>query len=299
MKDWIVGTGVALITPFTNDGSVDFSALHHVVNHVIEGQVDYLVVLGTTGEAATLSTEEKRSVIQTVIDANQGRLPVIIGVGGNNTADTVAQIAAHQESWDIQGFLSVSPYYNKPTQEGIYQHYSAIARESKLPIILYNVPGRTASNMQASTTLRLARDFENIIAIKEASGDLAQCMEIIQQKPTGFELVSGDDALILPLISLGAVGGISVAGNAMPGAFTELVTNALNGEYDEARKHHYRLLSLMNLNFAEGNPAGVKVLLEFQGICTKQVRLPLVPASEHLIAEMKAAWEAAFQVTVH
>ncbi len=166
MKDWIVGTGVALITPFTNDGSVDFSALHQVVNHVIEGKVDYLVVLGTTGEAATLSTEEKRKVIQAVIDANQGRVPVVLGVGGNNTADTITQITTHQENREIQGFLSVSPYYNKPTQEGIYQHYSAIAQASKLPIILYNVPGRTASNMLASTTLRLARDFENIIAIK-------------------------------------------------------------------------------------------------------------------------------------
>lgn len=296
MKDWIWGTGVAVITPFTAEGAVDFPALQRVVNHLIEGQVDYLVVLGTTGEAATLNSEEKQAVIQAVIDTNNGRLPVVIGVGGNNTAEAVNQISVHQDTWEIQGFLSVSPYYNKPTQEGIYQHFAAIGRESKLPIILYNVPGRTASNMLASTTLRLARDFANIVAIKEASADLGQCMEIIQQKPEGFELISGDDALTLPLISLGAAGVISVAANAIPGAMSELVDFGLQGSVEEARSNHYNLLSIMNLNFVEGNPAGVKVLMEFQGICSGHVRLPLMPASEELIRQMKAAWEAAFHV---
>lgn len=298
MKDWIWGTGVAIITPFTAEGAVDDAALRRIVNHLIEGQVDYLVVLGTTGEAATLHAEEKHSVIQTVIDTNAGRLPIVIGVGGNNTADAVQQISAHQDAWDLQGFLSVSPYYNKPTQKGIYQHYAAIAQASKLPVILYNVPGRTASNMTASTTLRLAHDFENIIAIKEASGDLGQCMEIIQNKPSGFELISGDDYLTIPMISIGAVGVISVAANAFPGAFSELVDCALRGDFEEARTHHYNLFSLMNLNFAEGNPAGVKVLMEFQAICSKHVRLPLVSASDELIGLMKTAWKEAFQIVV-
>lgn len=298
MKDWIRGTGVAVITPFTAEGAVDFPALQRVINHLIEGQVDYLVVLGTTGEAATLSPEEKQAVIQTVIDANDGRLPIVVGVGGNNTADAVKQISLHQNTWEIQGFLSVSPYYNKPTQEGIYRHYAAIAQQSKLPVILYNVPGRTASNMLASTTLRLAHDFENIIAIKEASGDLGQCMEIIQKKPLGFELISGDDYLTIPLISIGAAGVISVAANAFPGALSELVDFGLQGNFEEARRSHYKILTLMNLNFAEGNPAGVKILMEFQSICSSQVRLPLVPATDELIRQMKTAWTAAFHIEV-
>lgn len=294
MKDWIRGTGVALVTPFTMEGAVDYPALHRIVNHLIEGQVDYLVVLGTTGEAATLDHQEKQAVIRTIIEANDERLPIVLGVGGNNTAEVVKQIATQQDQWAIQGFLSVSPYYNKPTQEGIYQHYAAIAQASTLPVILYNVPGRTASNMLAATTLRLARDFDNIVAIKEASGDLGQCMEIIQKKPLGFELISGDDYLTIPLVSIGAAGVISVAANAFPGAFSELVDCALRGDFEEAQIHHYNLLSLMNLNFAEGNPAGVKVLMEFQEICSRQVRLPLVPASEGLIDLMKSAWEEAF-----
>lgn len=296
MNDWISGTGVALITPFTSEGAVDIPALQRVVRHMIEGNVDYLVVLGTTGETATLSQEEKQAVIGTVIEANQDRLPIVLGVGGNNTQEVAKQMRAQQKQWDIQAFLSVSPYYNKPTQEGIYQHFAALAEASELPIILYNVPGRTASNMEAKTTLRLANDFENIVAIKEASGNLSQCMEILQEKPAGFHLVSGDDYLTVPLVALGASGVISVAANAFPLPFTSMVRQALDGDFAGARESHFTLLPLMNLNFAEGNPVGVKTLLEFQGICSNAVRLPLVAASASLKTEMKAAWDRSFRM---
>lgn len=298
MNDWISGTGVALITPFTAEGAVDHPALERVVNHLIEGQVDYLVVLGTTGEAATLSQDEKQAVIRTVVESNAERLPIVLGVGGNNTLEVVKQISYHQDSWDVQGFLSVSPYYNKPTQEGIYQHYAAIASESKLPVILYNVPGRTASNITAATTLRLAHTFPNIVAVKEASGDLGQCMDIIDRKPSDFHLISGDDILTLPLIALGASGVISVAANAFPGAFSEMVDCAIQGDSIEARVRHYNLLKLINLNFVEGNPAGVKVLMEFQDLCLKEVRLPLVGASKELVSRMKIAWKEAFEIVI-
>jgi 4-hydroxy-tetrahydrodipicolinate synthase len=273
------GTGVAMITPFDSTGAIDYKALQRVTQHLIDGGVDYLVVQGTTGESATLSSDEKRSVLDFVIEVNEGRLPVVFGVGGNNTKLVCEQL----ESWNfdgVDGILSVSPYYNKPTQEGIYQHYQAVSNSTDLPIILYNVPGRTASNMSADLTLRLARDFSNIVAVKEASGDLDQIMRIIQDAPDGFDVISGDDPITLPMISAGSAGLISVIGNAMPQKTSDMVRAALNNDMEEAQTLHYQLVSLIEYLFVDGNPAGVKEVMKFMGICDNNVRLPLVPVTE-------------------
>lgn len=296
MTNWIKGTGVAVVTPFSENGEVDIPALRRIVDHLIAGGVEYLVALGTTGEPATLSKQEKQLVLETIVDQNDGRLPVILGVGGNNTSSIIEELSSINPDGPYSGILSVSPYYNKPTQEGIYRHYAAIAEATKLPIILYNVPGRTASNVEAATTLRLARKYPNIVAVKEASGNLAQCMEIIHQAPDGFTLVSGDDYLAVPLVSLGASGVISVAANAFPGPFSSMVRSALSGDFGKARESHYRLLELMHLNFEEGNPAGVKVLLETQGIARSQVRLPLVEASSGLREKLQKEWNQVFSL---
>lgn len=282
-----VGTGVALVTPFDKDLNIDYKALERLVAHCIDGGVDYLVVMGTTGENPVLSKEEKRAVLDAVLDASGGRVPIVYGVGGNNTQDLVSEL----QSFDFSGvsaILSVSPYYNKPTQEGIYQHYKTLSAHSPLPIILYNVPGRTGSNMLAETTLRLAHDFENIIAIKEASGNLDQVMKIINERPNDFLVISGDDNLTLPMIALGGDGVISVSGQGFPKVFTEMVNQALAGNFDEARPLHYQLYEITNMLFAEGNPGGIKYSLELQGIMESHMRQPLWPISDALKAKLAA-----------
>jgi len=281
------GTGVAIVTPFNADGSVNFEHLQKLTEHLISGGVNYLVVMGTTGESVTLTKEEKKAVLQSVIDTNNGRIPVVLGVGGNNTAEIVAQL----ESLDTTGLtaiLSVSPAYNKPTQDGIYAHYKAISEVSPLPIILYNVPGRTGSNMTTQTTLRLARDFDNIIAIKEASGSLDQCTAILKDRPEGFMVISGDDTLSLPIIASGGDGVISVVANAFPTEYSELISASLNGDLVTARKRQYQLFDIINMLFAEGNPAGVKCALKVLGICEENVRLPLVQVSEGLRSKLES-----------
>ncbi|HOK99597.1 MAG TPA: 4-hydroxy-tetrahydrodipicolinate synthase [Bacteroidales bacterium] len=280
------GTGVAIVTPFRSDDSIDFTALRNLVDFQIKNKIDYLVVLGTTGESVTLSADEKRAVVDTVLEAANGRVPIVVGIGGNNTQDIINKIK-HFDFTGIDAILSVSPYYNKPTQNGLYEHYKAIASTSPVPIILYNIPGRTGSNMCAETTLRLANDFKNIVAIKEASGMLNQIMEIIKGKPSHFEVISGDDLLALPIIALGGKGVISVVANAYPLQMSELIRLALAGKIEEARKIHYSLLTIINLLFAEGNPAGIKATLEIKKLTTAHVRLPLVKVSQATYAKIE------------
>lgn len=270
------GLGVALVTPFKKDKTVDFPALRRMVEYVIEGQSDYIVVLGTTGETPALFPDEKNRIRKEIIDTNKGRVPLVLGVGGNNTRAVVNELL----TGDFTGFdaiLSVVPFYNKPSQEGIYRHYEAIAQASPLPVILYNVPGRTGVNMTASTTLSLARDFKNIIGVKEASGNFAQIEEIIKNKPEEFEVISGDDSITYPLMTLGAVGVISVIGNAFPMEFGRMVRLCLEGKFQEALPIHWRFNELFNLLFVDGNPAGVKCALNALGLIENELRLPLVP----------------------
>lgn len=269
------GTGVAIVTPFNKDNTVDYKSLGKVVDHIIKGGVDYIVVLGTTGESVTLSTEEKQSVITHVIETVEAKVPIVLGLGGNNTQEIVNSLKASNFN-HIDAILSVSPYYNKPNQRGIYQHYKAISEASPIPIILYNVPGRTSSNITAETTLKLAEDFNNIIGIKEASGNIEQCMKIIKYKPKDFLVISGDDMITLPLIASGADGVISVVANAFPKDFAEMVRQIIAGNVLEAQKLHYKLSDIIEQLFADGNPAGIKAVLEIMNICTSQVRLPLV-----------------------
>jgi len=282
------GTGIALVTPFKKDGSVDFASLEKVINHVIKGKVEFVVSLGTTGEPATMTKEEKKQVLNFTVDVVKKRVPVVAGFGGNNTASVIEDIK-QADTKNIATILSASPYYNKPTQEGIYQHYKAIAGATTLPVILYNVPGRTASNMAADTTLRLAKDVKNIIGIKEASGDFMQCMQLAKYRPKDFLLISGDDAFTLPLISVGFDGVISVVGNALPKPFSEMVRLGLKGDYPKAQKLHNSLLDIIKNLFVEGNPAGVKTALNILNvIASDTVRLPLVSASEKLRKELAA-----------
>ena len=273
------GTGVALVTPFQKEGSIDFKSFEKLIEHVIKGGVEFLVPLGTTGESVTLTKDEKNAVLDFVIEINAQRLPIVLGLGGNNTQEIIDSIK-HTDFEKVDAILSVSPYYNKPTQRGIYQHYKMIASASPVPVILYNVPGRTSSNISAETTLALANDVENIIGVKEASGNLEQCMEIIKNKPKDFLVLSGDDALTLPLISLGADGVISVVANAFPKDFSELTRQCLEGNFDKARKLHYKLTEIISLLFIEGNPAGVKCALEILKISPSNLRLPLVNVSK-------------------
>lgn len=280
------GAGVALVTPFNSDESVDFEALGQLIDLQINEGMDYLVSLGTTGEVATLTNDERKRIWDFTVKRVNGRLPLVAGIGGNNTAEIVEQI----KNFDPTGFcsiLSVSPYYNKPTQEGIYQHYKAIATASPLPIILYNVPGRTGSNITAQTTLRLANDFSNIVAIKEASGNFAQFSEILRDKPKDFLLISGDDPVTLPMMALGAAGIISVIGNALPKRVATLAKLCAAGNYIEARSIHNDLLNITDLCFIEGNPAGVKYILCEMGIGKDTLRLPLVPISAKTQAAIK------------
>jgi len=275
----IKGLGVAMVTPFLTDQSIDFEGLKKLTHFLINNGVDYLVVQGTTGESPSLSEEEKLAVLETVIIENAGRLPVVYGIGGNNTTAVAKAIQSFNVS-GVDAILSVSPYYNKPTQEGIYQHFKTISEHSNLPIILYNVPGRTSSNMSPSTTIRLANDFENIVAIKEASGNLEQVMSIINNKPSDFIVISGDDALTQPFIAMGGDGVISVIGNGLPKLFSEMVKAGLNENHQHSRKLHYKCFELIYHLFSEGNPAGIKEVLAYYKICSTNVRLPLVNVSK-------------------
>jgi len=272
------GTGVALVTPFRRDGSVDLKALCNVVEHVIKNRVDYLVALGTTGETPTLSEAEKKTIIKQVKEFAAGRVPLVIGMGGNNTIDLVGKIGTADLD-GIAAILTVSPYYNKPTQKGLYEHYMAVAEASPVPVIIYNVPSRTGSNLSAETTLKLANDSNRFAGIKEASGDMLQIMRIAQGKPKGFHLISGDDAMTLPLIAAGGSGVISVVGNAFPKQTSEMVRMALAGKMEEARRIHYSLLEIIDQLFIEGNPAGVKAALNILNICENHVRMPLTTVS--------------------
>jgi len=277
----LIGTGVALVTPFKKDFSVDVEALKRIVNFQIDNGIDYLVVLGTTAETATLSKQEKELVIQTIVEANNGRLPLVLGVGSNNTQEVIDELKTRNLS-DFTAILSVSPYYNKPTQEGIYQHFKAIAEVSPLPIILYNVPGRTASNMLPSTVLRLANEFKNVVAIKEAAGDIVQAMTLIKNKPKDFLVISGDDMITLPMVLAGGAGVISVIAEGFPKEFSEMVRLGLNKRVDEAYKIHYLLADSIDMIFEQGNPAGIKEIFRSLGLSENTVRLPLVNANEDL-----------------
>lgn len=277
----LIGTGVALITPFKRDLSVDTAALSKIVHYQIDNGIDYLVVLGTTAETATLTSEEKELVINTVIKANNKKLPLVLGVGGNNTLQVVEELITRNLT-DFTAILSVSPYYNKPTQEGIYQHFKAIAEASPIPIILYNVPGRTASNMLPSTVLRLANDFKNIVAIKEAAGDIVQAMKLIQNKPDGFLVISGDDMVTLPMVLAGGAGVISVIGEGFPKQFSTMVRLGLERKVDEAYQIHYQVADAIDMIFEQGNPAGIKEIFHVLGLCENTLRLPLVNINEDL-----------------
>lgn len=277
----LVGTGVALVTPFKEDLTVDVAALERIVEFNLQGGVDYLVVLGTTAESATLSKSEKQLVIDVVVRTNAGRLPLVLGIGGNNTMALVEELR-NTDLAEFEAVLSVSPYYNKPTQEGIFRHFKALAEASPKPIILYNVPGRTGSNMLPETTLRLAHEVDNIIAIKEASGDMVQIDKIIKEKPEGFLVISGDDFTALPTVLAGGAGVISVLGQGLPRQFSKMMNLGLQGESEAAYQIHHTLLPLMGLIFEEGNPAGIKSVFENLGLANRTVRLPLVEASAPL-----------------
>lgn len=270
------GLGIALITPFQEDGSVDYKALIRLVEYQLANGADFFCILATTGETPTLSTEEKKKIKDLIVSLVGGRVPILMGCGGNNTAAIVEELKTGDFK-GIDGILSVCPYYNKPSQEGLYQHFKAIAGATNLPVVLYNVPGRTGVNMKAETTVRLAHDCENIVAIKEASGNLEQVDEIIKNKPRKFDVISGDDALTFPMVSCGAVGVISVIGNALPREFSKMIRLQMKGEYDSARKIHHRFIDLFSLLFVDGNPAGVKAMLHEMGYIENILRLPLVP----------------------
>ena len=270
------GLGIALITPFKEDGSVDYDALIRLVDYQLNNGADFFCILATTGETPTLTREEKQKIKDLVVDYVQARVPILIGCGGNNTAAVVEELQT-ADFKGIDGILSVCPYYNKPSQEGLYQHFKAIAAATQLPVVLYNVPGRTGVNLQAATTVRLARDCQNIVAIKEASGNLEQVDEIIKNKPVDFDVISGDDSLTFPMVSCGAVGVISVIGNALPKEFSRMIRLQMRGEYDPARTIHHRFTDLFSLLFVDGNPAGVKAMLSEMGFIQNVLRLPLVP----------------------
>lgn len=286
-KEKFTGTGVAIVTPFNSDKSVDYKSLGKLVNYIIKGGIEYIVVLGTTGESVTLSKDEKKLVVDYVIEKVNKRVPIVLGLGGNDTNEIIKSLKVKADFNNIDAILSVSPYYNKPNQLGIYEHYKSIAKESPVPIILYNVPGRTASNITAATTVKLAKDFKNIIAIKEASGNLEQCMKIIKHKPKAFLVISGDDMLTLPMIACGAEGVISVIANAFPKDFSEMTRQILAGNVNVAQKLHYKFIDIIEQLFADGNPAGIKAVLELQNICTANVRLPLVKINKDTQKELE------------
>ncbi len=286
------GLGVAMVTPFSEEGQVDYNALPAVVENITTGRADYIVLMGTTAEVACLTAEEKREVIKTVVALNQNKVPLVIGIGGNNTAQVVDEIL-HTDLSPFQAILSVSPYYNKPTQEGIYQHYKKIVAASPLPIIVYNVPSRTGAGIEVDTFVRLANDFESIIGIKEASGEMSQAENLIKKSPSRIQVISGEDSLNLPMLLAGAVGTISVLGNALPVPIVKMFHYVAEGDLKKAYELHYQLVDLVSLLFEEGNPVGIKALLETLSICKKTVRLPLVSASPELARKIEKALEAA------
>ena len=284
------GTGVAIVTPFKNDSSIDFAALGRVVNHVITGGVNYIVVMGTTGESATLTKDEKKAIISYVAEVNDSRVPLVTGIGGNSTQEVI-NCVRHANLTGVDGILSVAPYYNKPNQRGLFQHFKAIATCSPVPVIMYNVPGRTCSNISSETCIELANECENIIAIKEASGDMAQIMRIIRGKPDNFSVISGDDMLTIPIIASGGSGVISVLANAFPAATSELVSNALKSNYKSAREIQLRYLEMIELLFIDGNPSGIKAMLSIMNICQNNLRLPLVPVNRTIYTRIQKAIE--------
>lgn len=286
MKRELIGTGVAMVTPFNKDRSIDYKGLSNLIEYLINGKVDFLVSMGTTGESAVLTNEEKDRVISFSKEKINGRIPFVVGFGGNNTAAIVEQINK-TDFTGIDAILSVSPAYNKPTQEGIYQHFKAISEVCPIDVIIYNVPGRTSSNMEPSTTLRLANDFKNIVAIKEASGNMEQIMKILRDKPKDFRVFSGDDALTLPMLFMGADGVISVQAMAKPKEFSEMVRKGLAGDIEHAKDLHYAQLEIIDHIFSEGNPAGVKACLKIKGICEEHLRLPLVEISRERYKALK------------
>lgn len=293
MKDILKGTGVALVTPFSEDFSIDYPSLEKIIHHVSNQGVDYLVVMGTTGETPALLSDEKKELAGFVKEVNRGRLPLVYGLGGNNTQEVCRQL----EEADLQGYqavLSVTPYYNKPQQEGLYRHFMAVAEASPLPVILYNVPGRTGVNMLAETTLRLAHASPKFCAIKEASGNLDQMAKILKEKPEDFLLISGDDNLTLHILAMGGTGVISVVANVLPGLFSQLVNAALEGNFAEAARIHLQMFEFTNLLFAGGSPAGAKAALASMGLCQEVLRLPLVPVS----AELKQKIEQTLQTLI-
>ena len=284
------GTGVAIVTPFKNDSSIDFAALGRVINHVISGGVNYIVAMGTTGESVTLSKEEKKAIISYVVEVIDNRVPLVVGIGGNNTQETINFIR-HSVLTGVDGILSVAPYYNKPTQRGLFQHFKAIATSSPLPIIIYNVPGRTSCNISSDTCLELAHECDNIIAVKEASGDISQIMRIIKGKPDNFSVISGDDMLTIPIIAAGGAGVISVLANAFPAQTSELINHSLKNNFKSAREIHFRFLEMIELLFIDGNPSGVKAMLNVMNICQNTLRLPLVPVSRPVYTRIQKAIE--------
>ncbi|WP_299550236.1 4-hydroxy-tetrahydrodipicolinate synthase [Seonamhaeicola sp.] len=287
MNSKFLGTGVALVTPFNSDLSVDHEALANIVNYNIENGTEYLVICGTTGESVTLTKQEKQAVIKTISEANNGRLPLVLGIGGNNTNQVVEEIKSTDLS-GIDAILSVSPYYNKPTQEGLYQHFKTIAEASPVDVILYNVPGRTSKNMEPETTLRLANDFDNVIAVKEAGNNMVQYLELIKNKPEDFLIISGDDDLALGVVLAGGAGVISVIGQAFPKNFSDMVRLGLKGDAKEAYKLHFKLMDVIGYIFEENNPAGIKAVFEALNLCQDTVRLPVVPASNGLKEKIRA-----------
>lgn len=281
-----LGTGVALVTPFKTDQTIDHAALENIVNFNIENGTDYLVISGTTGESVTITKQEKKEIIDTIRKANNNRVPMVLGIGGNNTAEIIAEINA-TDLTSMDAILSVSPYYSKPTQEGIYQHFKAVANASPIPVILYNVPGRTSSNMLPATTLRLANDFDNIIAVKEAGNNVAQYLQLLKNKPLNFQIISGDDDLALGVVLAGGAGVISVIGQSFPKEFSKMIKLGLEGKAKEAYDIHFKLMDLTSAIFEENNPAGIKGVLNTLGLCQDTVRLPLVPASDPLKSKIE------------
>jgi len=284
------GTGVAVVTPFKNDLSIDFTAMGRVINHVIKGGVNYIVVMGTTGEASTLAKDEKKALISYVVEAVDSRVPLVVGIGGNNTKEVINYIRQANLN-GIDGILSVAPYYNKPSQRGIFQHFKEIATSSPLPVIIYNVPGRTGCNISSDTCLELAHECENIVAVKEASGDIAQVMRIIKGKPENFLVVSGDDGMTIPIIASGGAGVISVLANAYPAECSELVNHLLKNNFKSAREIHFRFMEMIELLFADGNPSGIKAILSVLNLCQNNLRLPLVPVNKNVYSRIQKATE--------
>jgi 4-hydroxy-tetrahydrodipicolinate synthase len=284
------GTGVAIVTPFKNDSSIDFAALGRIINHVIKGGVNYIVAMGTTGETPTLTKDEKQAVIAYVTETIDNRVPLVIGIGGNNTQEVINFIREADLS-GVDGILSVAPYYNKPSQRGLFQHFKAIANCSPLPVIIYNVPGRTSCNITSDTCIELAHEFENIVGVKEASGDISQIMRIIKSKPENFLVISGDDMMTIPIIAAGGAGVISVLANAYPVECSELVNNSLKYNFKTAREIQFRFIEAVELLFIDGNPAGVKAFLSTMNLCQNILRLPLVPVSRTVLSRIQKATE--------